>query len=504
VSLVRQIDVDTNDLDQVSPGPARPRWRPLHLAVLAALLACAGLIVWAGIFHAPMNYDEGYNLQIPVNLAAKGLYATDGALHGGHVTPFDVYISTGPTVLLPVAGLFALFGPHLWLARLVPTSGYLMLLLGGWRTGSRLSGRVGGLAVLAAILGVNAMADWPVSSVPGTGAVLGEYSSAAFLLWAAAFISNRPRLAGVLIGLATLTKLVAGLALPGFVLAVFLVRGRQAWRDSTKTSARLVSGALLPLLAWQLVEVAVLGPDGYRRHVYDFMLFFSGAGSGLAGGRSGGLPSRLLSLSQTLNGPAWLLSARRRLVGLGSRSSLPGDRATTYETLAAMYVTSVGSVVWWLFMEGQSWVRHLIPALMLAVTAVTVTAVLLLRPWMLSDRRGGTVVCLLLAAWLAVPVVARAHDAVHPPGQSLAEQQQAATALRRLNQQPHHDGWGQNPELMFLAGRVSRPLSARGGLLVVSDMYLEVSPPDRAVLNRCGTEVRHVDGYQFCQVPPRG
>ena len=53
-----------------------------------------------------VGFDEAFNLQIPANLARRGEYAT--TYQGGQ--PFDPVITTGPTVLLPIALSFEFLG----------------------------------------------------------------------------------------------------------------------------------------------------------------------------------------------------------------------------------------------------------------------------------------------------------------------------------------------------------------------------------------------------------
>ncbi len=278
---------------------------------MLVVLLCGAtlLVILAGLVKTPMNYDEAYNLQVPRHLAAAGSYATDGAVHGGGTEPFDVFISTGPTVLAPIGALFALTGPHLWVARLVPTLGYVLLLLGGWQLGARSAGRLGGSAALAAMLGVDAVVDWPYSSVLGTGSVLGEYTAAAFVLWASLQLRHRPRWAGILLGLAVMTKLVTGLAGVGFVLAMLICRRRTGLRSATDAAVTLLANLCIPVLLWQLVVLGSLGGTGYLAHARAFVDFFATSGSGIVGVRSADVPTRLHSLGEAALGSGWLLLA---------------------------------------------------------------------------------------------------------------------------------------------------------------------------------------------------
>jgi len=86
------------------------------LGLSGSLTFIAGIITTIVFF--PVNFDEGYNLQVPVNLIHFGIYGSrtiEGFVH------FDPFISTGPIVLVPIAILFRMFGQGIVQARLIPS-----------------------------------------------------------------------------------------------------------------------------------------------------------------------------------------------------------------------------------------------------------------------------------------------------------------------------------------------------------------------------------------------
>ena len=71
------------------------------LAVGAAVIA--NLVVLVPAFTTVRLWeDEAFNLSVPLNLVRGLGYASDGTLSGSELTPFDVRISTGPVVILPI------------------------------------------------------------------------------------------------------------------------------------------------------------------------------------------------------------------------------------------------------------------------------------------------------------------------------------------------------------------------------------------------------------------
>ena len=69
-------------------------------------------------------YDEGIFLQAPMNLIKYGKYAI---LTQQGFKEFDFYLTTGPTVLLPIALSFKIFGIGLLQARLLDTKNSLQM-----------------------------------------------------------------------------------------------------------------------------------------------------------------------------------------------------------------------------------------------------------------------------------------------------------------------------------------------------------------------------------------
>ena len=163
--------------------------RSLTLWSLIVILAAATLSVVVAGFHQPFDFDESYNLPVPRNLVGGHGYATDQSLWfiPGRRVAFDPAISTGPTVLLPVALAVRLLGSAWWVYRLVPTGAYLALVGAAVLLGRRVHGPLGGVVAGLAVVAVTPGAPgWPQSQLRGSGDVLGEFTMAALLIAAAA------------------------------------------------------------------------------------------------------------------------------------------------------------------------------------------------------------------------------------------------------------------------------------------------------------------------------
>ena len=77
----------------------------------------------------PWGFDESYNLQIVQNLRLGNGYSTNGAFRGSGPYLFDPYISTGPSVLLPIWLISIIVRNVLLASRLVMLAYFLLMLV---------------------------------------------------------------------------------------------------------------------------------------------------------------------------------------------------------------------------------------------------------------------------------------------------------------------------------------------------------------------------------------
>lgn len=247
---------------------------PVHLKVpfllqfFATALAVGGLLFLSlyNLTEYPITwFDEGSHLHVPKALARFGVYA-DYSSEGFRY--YGPTVGVGPTVMLPIAAVFKLFGIGLLQARLVMAL-YLMATIYGFYR-------------LASVMGDRRMA-WAatVLMVSSTGVieygrqVLGEvpgllFTVAGLGLWLAAWEKagwGRLMLVGVLLGLAMVTKNQYLLILAptlGLAWLINLVYYRIA-PHRVFIIPGLVSVACF--LLWQIYMIVYLGPATARENL---------------------------------------------------------------------------------------------------------------------------------------------------------------------------------------------------------------------------------------------
>jgi hypothetical protein len=247
----------------------RSPWSALTLP-LAALLVL-GLATYHLTSYPTTWFDEGLNLAAARTLAATGRYGLASA-DGFH--PFDILLTTGPTVIVPIAVAFRWFGVGLAQARLVMVGYLLLAALGLYSVARQLYGQTVGavtLLVLASVTTAGVFAN-------GRDA-LGDVPALAFLYCGGAVATGAAQSApsarriglllggGVLVGLAALTKPQLIVAVPWLAGLGWLRRSPSAGSRLHETAA-LLGGAALPLAGWYGYQLAVLGGPGFLSYLH--------------------------------------------------------------------------------------------------------------------------------------------------------------------------------------------------------------------------------------------
>ncbi len=326
----------------------------------AAVLGAVAVILFVMLYRLDQYpspwYDEGAFLKVAKNLVLNGVYADYSSEGNRYLGPV---VSTGPTVLLPIAAIFKLVGVTVVGARLLMVV-YSLLLL--WLL-YRLSRRVGtsvGIAVLTVIL---------VVVSPGVNfqfygrVVLGEVAGIVFWI-AGLYLWLRPGRptglelvgVGILLGLACITKLQYTLFILPAVFAswitdLFWYRQRD-WRYFIIPG--VAAGALA--VGWLIFAVFVLG--GQESAAANWQTF-RGAGSNAFSFDLANMRQTVEFLNGELVFRGLFLSAAVYGLFLAIPRSPEGQR---WSIIAWMMVFA--SAVYMLSIA--DWTRYAMPALVLA------------------------------------------------------------------------------------------------------------------------------------------
>ncbi len=326
---------------------------PLYGLLIAIVFLTLALI--AQPHHPEPWFDEGLNLSTAEQLAKNGLYALPSS-DGARV--LDPAIQTGPTVLLPIAAVFKLFGSGILQARVFMAILSTIVLLFYFMTARYLHGSNDVALVASVLLLLGAREPYgsylflsrqALGEAPALGFLLGGV----LLLWKAIELSpGRARwlymaAAGLCWGLAAITKSQLLIILPVALAALTLL---DMWHyKKVGFMAFVVAGlcAAAVIASWYAAQIAIVGLDqfqanaailreGFSVHIVSFSLHSFTRAAGVIW-RSGWL----------LMGPASLLWS----LWYARRSN---SRGFQHATVLFILVTSL---FWYVFLS-IGWSRY--------------------------------------------------------------------------------------------------------------------------------------------------
>lgn len=246
--------------------------RKLRLStyVLWVFLAVTFILSALVALRADVNFDEAINLQVPVSLATAGEYRT----HYQYARRFDPKITSGPTILLPIAGIFRLFGIGLVQSRVISWFYFMLMIWGLVTITIRLANTWA--AVVAALLVILL----PELFFFGLR-TLGEIPALFFFLISVITLGmNKPGLTGVSLGLMTLTKLIFGIAALPLLIAGIASLWLLPFRKRVLIFfGRMAMGWVAVFAVWELYRWKILGWSGYIENISDHFGYFQAATS---------------------------------------------------------------------------------------------------------------------------------------------------------------------------------------------------------------------------------
>jgi len=240
--------------------------------LLVILIILFSAIAVAYVLFGHVEFDEGFNLQIPASLISRGSYST--TYDGGK--DFDPVITTGPTVLLPIYIVFLILEIGLYQSRFIILLYFVGMLLTVLYVSNKLSGVIGSVYSLL-LLG-----SLPLIFYFGLR-ILGEVPAVFFFLLGLIFLERgRSFIGGIFFGMSVLTKFTFLISiLPLFILFIleFLSTTPSQRKSGISYYLLLAIGFVLPNFVWEFVKVITLGIAGYEKNLRELLnLFISNSG----------------------------------------------------------------------------------------------------------------------------------------------------------------------------------------------------------------------------------
>lgn len=318
------------------------------LAVAVLTLSLVNLPYWRRTW-----FDEGSHLLVPKTLVQFGRYAY---VSSEGFRTYGPTLSVGPTVMLPIALVFKLFGIGLVQARLVMVAYLLLTFVLSYRLTRHLYG-----SMVALMAGFLLLTSRGVNILEYGRQVLGEVPALFFwlagvLLWFRPEMKLRRIASGIFFGLAMITKNQIALIIPPTLVVVWGLNALYYRRLRHADFALPLVIALGIYAAWMAILLIFLGDGNLSQNL---TLLRQASGSALFVF----MPERIQdSLKFLLGLDAFyglLTPALIYAIGLSLRRDLEGLKN-------ALLVVFVGLALGWYAFGSIGWERYAFPGLAVA------------------------------------------------------------------------------------------------------------------------------------------
>ena len=534
------IDV-SRDEATLADSHCKSRWGLWFRITYTILLITGYGVVFARQLLGGLEVDESINLTVVRNLALGNGYATnqvDG--YGNIFTQFDPNVSTGPTVLLPSALLWAITDGNIMVIRLIPLALFLLYVISLFMIFWRTWGIPAALCAISVPLLLNLGGTDLFNHGLSVGRFIGEFAAVAFTVFAIRlFMLKRDIFASFMLGLAVLTKL-NWLLIAVCVLLIWQVASRfSRQRFEIKRTLGASLALIAPLALFELYKLATLGLHKYTTNTQDYIEWLSVQGGGVI---SEHLLDSSASLQERLTRTVAASSNKERLLDLFGLLAWPG-LTVLVAALALLAINALRSprfivpvhvpprismavllsltasglvvVAWWVFGSAQGSARLGIPFWLLVGPVLATAAYIALRELVDSAVHRVNIRRTIMAFFgfigaglVAIQIYALAIDSAN---RVLRDEQRAAAdaLIRNGSQSIPVSGFWTNPELQLLTGLpASEQVGVRNDELLIftsTRALLQSGEEDaRIYMDACGTVLHSNKAVLICRKPGIG
>lgn len=495
------------------------------IAVVGPVVLLLGFMLYIGR-SSPVGYDDAYNLQISSNLAQSGSYATNGAEFDGTKKLFDPYISTGAIVLVPTALMIKIFGNTLIAAQIVPiifsVALIILLMLLVRRVAQEYEIENAGLAklvggILTVVITLSLANTENLLIFP-----LGEVPAVVCILAAALLLSNqRFALAAICYGFAINAKLISLLALPAFIVLVF-VYAAGGLRSKCATLMKFCVVVAVPSLLFEVYRFVSLDYNFsmYKHSVKQMLDFIFIGGSGLnsqAVSPLRTLLARIESFADSIPiGNNFLAVVLLLCVVSFSLFYVVSQLRYVHipKKLKAIFASKIISLLtlifilwmgWWLLASDRNFYRHVFPALVLLV----VLSVGVLLHFLKYRSESFKTYVLIVVYLLAITALIVEAYSFRPRFSSSTQKMDAVkVGAYYRGKELVHVGWWQNPEMQYLLNQKSKPVDFDQDTVVPNvllDETFRTHDPElyARTLYLCDSVEKLSERYEVCELHVR-
>ncbi len=459
------------------------------------------LLLFSSFF--PITFDDSYFMIVSRNLAQKGQYATDYVL-------FDPYITTGFTVIAPIALVFKLFSVGAMQGRIVS----ILYLLGFLTTLYLLPQHLGILTKRRSLLVPGIVIILALFTVPNFLLIsfntFGDIPSLFFYLMSLVLLFYFFRtkslstlfLTGILIGLSFSTKYIMVFCVISTLLSFVYAQIVNKDKKSAKNLFILITGIAIPELIFRLYHFATVGPTRFFKDInYVLTVYKSLNKLTFVNHDTGSNLINHLSKLQEYN----LNSLSLLLVLIMVFFALFYFARKKNYILMNMSIFVGLTYFWWFFISPNALIRHLSVAIIVADTLFTIIIIKLIKTLLEpTGRKLSTFLLLILTieivfASTSSTVFLKYNISINTYINERNEQVDASEFIRHNagNYYFSNKIYSIIPQLAFLADKKFKYFSGIAMLEKNSNNYLVLNRNGKCNQNRT---VLKTNTYTFCKL----
>jgi hypothetical protein len=455
-------------------------------------IAIAKLIVWARIH--PVSFDGAMNLEVARSLAEGHGYER---LYENR-TGFSHEIQSRAPFILPAAAVFAAFGVDVWQSQLTNLVYVLALALLAFLLVRRWTSWPAGLAAAALCLWTPGLREIGMNGYGEVPALVWWLVALLVLCRADDARAGPARVfgAGVLVGIAILTKTVLAIGLVAIVpvLVATAATRESRWRSLAIALVAFAAGVLSPLVVYELAHIAAIGDMHRWRAWLDDEMHAIRMQAGTARGfhDTQGIGTKLLVHARVLAEniglplplvPFWL-AAPFALAMLG-RHWLASRHARA--AVGALALFAAIYFLWWLGFTPteKAWYRRVFNGVLVLEILLAMSLALGARRSRMMPLSRAAVAVAIAAIALQLPLFWTGRHALHAA--DFASRRELRSDLALLAKVPDRArvfgaGWYSAPVLALYSGRSFGNLTTTtpAELVASSPVYLALDAPAMA------------------------
>lgn len=398
----------------------------------------------------PLNFDEAFNLQVPINLLRYGQYNT---VYGSR--SFDGFstITTGPTVLFPIFLICKIIGLGVLRGRLVNVAYFMLTFVFLYMLLKKVANRYISFIFIIMLLSIPTIFGFGIT-------VLGEIPLLFFIISAIYFWKENDLniLSLILFGLGVVTKVYFILFIIPLCIMIFIEElNNNKFIYTVQRIIVSINVFIFPIIIWEITKFFIIGRQRYPTYLKEMseVIFLNSQTSNIVD--TSNLFHRLSLFFSSIFPNVPILFSCFVFIVINVIIIQKILRRMITSKILLIYLLSSTYFLWWLFVTSNANWRHILPfAILIIFLAIEALYDQITKSKLhINTKRILILLSLILIIILIIipGITKRINEA--QSNSLLIEQRDFADIVRSYSADGYIIGvygWWQAPEISFLSG----------------------------------------------------